>query len=554
MGQYIRLQAILAATGIAMTMAFLSFLSLSRQTVSIPGVGGTYSEGVIGQPQFINPLLMQYNQVDQDLSALIFNGLTSMDGQGNLEPDLAKSWDVSEDGLSYTFRLRTDVRWHDGQPFSAEDVLFTISLMQDPEFPGAPYLKRLWQTVTVEQVDSYTVRFTLPEPFPAFIEYTRIGMLPKHVLGDMPARDLLNHPFNVKPIGTGPFKLSDVNAQFARLLSNPLYVEKKPRLAQIALRFYNSFEDTLTAYEKGEIQGIASIPPAHIAEVQQLETLSLYTSILSGYYIVYLNLQAPNSAPYFQEVEVRRALSQALDRESIINEALNGQGLVANGPILPRSWAYDPNQMKTEFSADAAKALLEQSGWVDTNGDGIREKEGVPLAFNLLVGDDPSKIAVAEALSEQWQQIGVSATVKATEQGLGENLVKHNYQAALAEVLLAGDPDPYPFWHQTQIDDGQNYSGWDNTDASVLLEEARTLQDQGRRNDYYFEFQRIFADEVPSLVLFHPAYTYGVDEEVLGVQLPALSNPSDRFRTVTNWYTLTREVIYSGSQFEDVKP
>ena len=554
MGQYIRLQAILAATGIAMTMAFLSFLSLSRQTVSIPGVGGTYSEGVIGQPQFINPLLMQYNQVDQDLSALIFNGLTSMDGQGNLEPDLAKSWDVSEDGLSYTFRLRTDVRWHDGQPFSAEDVLFTISLMQDPEFPGAPYLKRLWQTVTVEQVDSYTVRFTLPEPFPAFIEYTRIGMLPKHVLGDMPARDLLNHPFNVKPIGTGPFKLSDVNAQFARLLSNPLYVEKKPRLAQIALRFYNSFEDTLTAYEKGEIQGIASIPPAHIAEVQQLETLSLYTSILSGYYIVYLNLQAPNSAPYFQEVEVRRALSQALDRESIINEALNGQGLVANGPILPRSWAYDPNQMKTEFSPDAAKALLEQSGWVDTNGDGIREKEGVPLAFNLLVGDDPSKIAVAEALSEQWQQIGVSATVKATEQGLGENLVKHNYQAALAEVLLAGDPDPYPFWHQTQIDDGQNYSGWDNTDASVLLEEARTLQDQGRRNDYYFEFQRIFADEVPSLVLFHPAYTYGVDEEVLGVQLPALSNPSDRFRTVTNWYTLTREVIYSGSQFEDVKP
>ncbi|MCB0195292.1 MAG: peptide ABC transporter substrate-binding protein [Anaerolineae bacterium] len=554
MGQYIRLQAILAATGIAMTMAFLSFLSLSRQTVSIPDVGGTYSEGVIGQPQFINPLLMQYNQVDQDLSALIFNGLTSMDGQGNLEPDLAKSWDVSEDGLSYTFRLRTDVRWHDGQPFSAEDVLFTISLMQDPEFPGAPYLKRLWQTVTVEQVDSYTVRFTLPEPFPAFIEYTRIGMLPKHVLGDMPARDLLNHPFNVKPIGTGPFKLSDVNAQFARLLSNPLYVEKKPRLAQIALRFYNSFEDTLTAYEKGEIQGIASIPPANIAEVQQMETLSLYTSILSGYYIVYLNLQAPNSAPYFQEVEVRRALSQALDRESIINEALNGQGLVANGPILPRSWAYDPNQMKTEFSPDAAKALLEQSGWVDTNGDGIREKEGVPLAFNLLVGDDPSKIAVAEALSEQWQQIGVSATVKATEQGLGENLVKHNYQAALAEVLLAGDPDPYPFWHQTQIDDGQNYSGWDNTDASVLLEEARTLQDQGRRNDYYFEFQRIFADEVPSLVLFHPAYTYGVDEEVLGVQLPALSNPSDRFRTVTNWYTLTREVIYSGSQFEDVKP
>lgn len=554
MGQYIRWQAILAATGIALTMAFLSFLSLSRQTVTIPDVGGVYSEGVVGKPQFINPLLMQYNQVDQDLNALIFNGLTKMDGNGQIEPDLAKSWEVSDDGLTYTFRLRTDVHWHDGRPFTADDVLFTISLMQDPDFPGVAYLGRLWQSVTAEKLDEYTIRFVLPEPFPAFAEYTRIGILPKHILGSMPARDLLNHPFNLKPIGTGPFKLDEVNTQFARLVNNPLYAGKKPRLAQMALRFYSSFDKALAAYKTGEIQGISTIPPEAIADVQNLETLNLYTALLSGYYIVYLNLQDPETAPFFQEVEVRQALAYGLEREAIIRQALNGQALVANGPILPWSWAYDPNQPKLDYSPDLATSLLDQAGWIDADGDGVREKEGSPLAFTLLTNEDPAKIAVARALSQQWQQIGVAVTVEPAGHGLGEQLDQRDYQAALAEVLLAGDPDPYPFWHQTQVEDGQNYPGWNNTDASVLLEEARTIQDQGHRNDFYFEFQRIFATEVPSIVLFYPTYTYGVSQEIHGVQLPNLSNPSDRFRTVTDWYTLTREVIYSGSQFQDVKP
>lgn len=554
MGQYIRWQAILAATGIALTMAFLSFLSLSRQTVTIPDVGGVYSEGVIGKPQFINPLLMQYNQVDQDLNALIFNGLTKMDGEGNIEPDLAKSWDVSDDGLTYTFRLRTDIHWHDGRPFTADDVVFTISLMQDPDFPGVAYLGDLWQSVTVEKLDQYTIRFVLPEPFPAFAEYTRIGMLPKHILGSMPARDLLNHPFNLKPIGTGPFKLDEVNTQFARLVSNPLYAGKKPRLAQMALRFYSSFDEALAAYKIGEIQGISTIPPEAIADVQNLETLNLYTALLSGYYIVYLNLQDPDTAPFFQEVEVRQALAYGLDREALIRQALNGQALVANGPILPWSWAYNPDQPKLDYAPEMAASLLDQAGWIDADGDGVREKEGVPLAFTLLTSDDPAKIAVVQALSQQWQQIGVAATVEAAGHGLGDQLAQRNYQAALAELLLAGDPDPYPFWHQTQVEDGQNYPGWNNTDASVLLEEARTIQNQGHRGDYYFEFQRIFAEEVPSIVLFYPTYTYGVNQDIHGVQLPNLSNPSDRFRTVTDWYTLTREVIYSGSQFQDVKP
>ncbi len=552
MGRHIRWQAVITLTGIAMTMAFLGFLAFSRTTVTVPDVGGTYTEGLAGIPQFINPLLAHYNQVDQDLTVLIFNGLTRSDGTGNLEPDLAKSWTVSDDGLAYIFKLRQDVRWQDGQPFTADDVLFTIDLMQDPDFPGVPYLGNLWQTVIAEKLDDYTIRFRLPEPFPAFADFTTIGILPEHRLKDMPARDLLSHPFNFKPVGTGPFMLDEINAEFARLSVNPFYTGPKPRLAHLEFRFYRSYQETIAAYQAGEVQGISDIPPQAMPMVQDIESLNLYTARLSGYEIIYLNLQAPERAPFFQEVEVRQALVHALDRQAIIDQALHGQGLVATGPIRPWSWAYNPQQPVVEFDLVQANALLAEAGWVDSDGDGLRDKEGRSLAFDLLTSDDPARIKVAEAVSQQWQQVGISATVEVVGAGLGERLVQHDFQAALAEVLVTGDPDPYPLWHLSQIEGGQNYAGWRNDEASMLLESARMVTDKGTRNDFYFEFQRIFAEEAPSIVLFYPVYTYGVSQEVFEVQLAPMTNPSDRFRTLPNWYMLTRRVIYSEAQFQEV--
>ncbi|MFN8454837.1 MAG: peptide ABC transporter substrate-binding protein [Anaerolineae bacterium] len=546
MGRHIRWPAILTFTGIAMTMAFLIFLAFSRTTVTLPDVGGTYIEGIAGIPQFINPLLAQYNQVDQDLTALIFNGLTRFNGQGELEPDLARNWIVSDDGLVYVFKLRNNIRWQDNRPLTADDVIFTIGLMQNPDFPGVPGLARLWQTVTVEKVDNTTIRFTLPEPYPAFADFTTIGILPQHLLKDMPARDMLNHPFNLKPVGSGPFKLDEVNAEFARLSTNPLYSGAKPRLAHMELRFYPSYQETITAYQAGAVLGVSSVPPQAIPQVKTLDSLNLYTARLAAQEIIYLNLQDLTESPFFQEVKVRQALLHALDRQAIIDQALNGQGLIANGPIRSWSWAYDAGQPVSSFDPGKAAALLDEAGWKDSDGDGVRDKEGRPFTFRLLTSDEPDRVKVAELASQQWQKVGIAATLETIGAGLGDRLAKHQFQAALAEVVLTGDPDPYPFWHQTQIAGGQNYAGWSNDDASMLLEQARTLTDKGKRNDYYFQFQRIFADQAPSLVLFHPVYTYGVSHEVYDVQLGPMSNPSDRFRTIANWYLLTRQVIDSG--------
>ncbi len=551
MGRHIRWQAIITVTGIALTLTFLGLLAFSRTTITLPDEQGTYREGIAGRPQLVNPLLADYNPVDQDLSSLIFNGLTRSDGQGGLKPDLAERWEVSEDGLAYLFKLREDIRWQDGQPVTADDVIFTVNLMQDPDFPGVPYLGDLWRSVTAQKLDDYTVRFLLAEPYPAFVDYTTIGLLPAHLLEDVAAADLISHPFNLEPVGTGPYRLEQITAQYARLSANPLYHGDAPRLANIELRFYPSYQAAIAAYQSGEVEGIGFVPPQAISDLQTTDSLNLYTARLSAYTLIYLNLQAPEQLPFFNEAKIRTALLMALDRQAIIDQALNGQGLVASGPIRSWSWAYNPNLPVIPHDPATAGGLLDEAGWIDRDGDDIRDRDGVPLAFRLLSDDSPDKIAVAEAVSEQWRQIGVAATVEVVGAGLGERLTQRDFEAALAEVMLTADPDPYPLWHRSQINGGQNYGGWDNQTASELLQAARTITSTGRRSDFYFDFQRIFAQEVPALILFHPVYTYGVNQDVLEVQLGPLTNGSDRFRTITDWYVLTQQVIYSESQFDE---
>ncbi|NJN95470.1 MAG: hypothetical protein HC875_15850, partial [Anaerolineales bacterium] len=244
----------------------------------------------------------------------------------------------------------------------------------------------------------------------------------------------------------------------------------------------------------------------------------------------------------------------ALDRQAIIDQALHGQGCWPTVPSARGSWAYNPDQPPIPFDPGKAASLLDEAGWRDSDGDGLRDKDGRPLAFNLLTSDDPDRVKVAETVSQQWRQAGIGASVEVVGAGLGDRLANHQFQAALAEVLLTGEPDPYPFWHQTQIQGGQNYAGWSHDEASMLLEQARAVTDKGRRNDFYYQFQHIFAEEMPSLILFHPVYTYGISREVHDVQLLPMNNPSDRFRTIAQWYLLTRRVIESEAPLPGLAP
>lgn len=549
--KHIRWQAAIAFLGMILIVVVLGHLAFSFTTVIVPDVGGTYVEGLAGNPKYINPILSQYNDVDRDLCALIFNGLTDANEKGEIVPDLATRWEVSDDGLTYTFHLRRGVRWHDGAPFTADDIVFTINSIRNPDFQGVPYLAELWRTVSVRRIDDYTISFTLQEPFAPFIDYTTLGILPAHILRNVEAEALPQAQFNTQPVGTGLFQVEELSARHVVLRANPHFYGDKPYLSTIEFKFYPDYESIFSAYEKGEIEGISRVLPEDLPKAREHPNLNLFSARLSGYTLVLLNLNNPNT-PFFQSKEVRQALLYALDRQKIIDGILDGQGLVAHSPIMPDSWAYYQSIRRYGYDPNQAKALLDQAGWVDSDGDGIREKEGIRLEFGLLTNDDPTRVRIIEEIARQWAAVGVKAVPQTIGvAGLVRDFLRpRRYDAILTQWQeLPPDPDPYPLWHSTQGQgEGQNYAGFAHREADQIMEEARLTTDQARRMELYHRFQQIFADEVPALLLYHPVYSYAIDERVKGVQIAPMIDPSDRFRTIADWYVLTRRVILSEAQ------
>ena len=537
-------QAGLAALGIALVFLVLFQFVSTVPVEPTPEVlvwGGTYVEGVVGYSETINPILAPRmapaNPVDQDLSALVFEGLTSLDASGQISPALALDWDVSEDGSVYEFRLRQGVTWHDGAPFSADDVAFTVQAIQDPEYEGDPSLSTLWRNVSVYEVDNYTVRFTLDEPFPSFLYYTTIGLLPAHLLGNVPAAGLGRHVFSTEePIGTGMFQVESVAPDRVVLAANPAYWGAEPELDGLEFWFYGSWDALLTDYELGAVHGFHPTRLEDLSRLVSEPNLQLYAAPTAGYGIVFLNLQR-DSVAFFQEQEVRQALLYGIDRQVLIDDILGGQGLVAHSPIVAMSWATDPALRQYGYDPERAIGLLDSVGWMDSTADRVRDREGVDLAFTLLVGDDPLMVRMAEEMSRQWRAIGIEVELRPVTTDAANRFVRsRNFDAALVEVDLTADTDPYPLWHSTQAESGQNFAGFQNEEADLVMEGIRSTMDPEQQLELYHDFQRIFAEQVPSLLLYYPIYIYAVDSEVNGVQLAPLLHNSDRFRNVEDWY------------------
>jgi peptide/nickel transport system substrate-binding protein len=552
----VRWQLLIIGLGMALAGILLTYLALKYVVREVPTVGGTYVEGIAGTPHYVNPLLSDYNEADEDLCALVFSGLTRFNSRGEVVPELARSWDISPDGQTYTFHLRTDVRWHDDRPFTADDVLFTVDLLQDPDYPGPPDVGGLWRTVQVEKIDNYTVQFLLSEPLASFLDFTTIGLLPSHLLQDVRAAELTELDFNLSPIGTGPFQVQEVEVVDGAITSvllqrNADYYGYGPLLEHVRLQFYPTYQSVLRAYEAGEVEGVSRILQEDLprAYAEENENLTLYTAPLARYALVFLNLNQPEELPFFQDVEVRQALLYGLDREEMIHQLLGEQGMVAHSPIVANTWAYDEEIRRYDYDPAQARALLAEGGWALLSGRTVRTKQGVPFSFTLLASTDPSHIAMAEEIARQWRQLNIEVEVQTLSPvALREALEQRNYEAALVELAMPGDPDPYPLWHQTQITVGQNYAGLNHRRISELLETARVIVNRDRRTDLYHEFQTLFADEVPAILLYNVMYTYGVDQKVKGVQIAPLMQPSDRFSTITHWHVAQRRVIVSQSE------
>jgi len=419
--------------------------------------------------------------------------------------------------------------------------------MQDPDLPVLPDLANLWRSVIATKEDDRTIVFHLSQPYAAFPDYVTLrwfGVIPKHYWERYAPEEIPRAQLNTQPIGSGPFKLVEIDSQHARLEPVLQQFEEPPYLDALEFRFFPDYPSILAAAEAGEVHGVSRVLPEYQKQAEAIPDLQLFTSPMPGYAMALFNFDSTN-APFLAEQTVRQALAYGLDRDKLLTEIIPGVGLKADSPILPGTWAYNPDIPKYPYDPKRAMKLLEDAGWVDTNNDGVREREGQELAFTILSDDAPHSIAVSQTMAQDWARIGVRVTPQPVSfTGLVTDfLVPRNFDAALVSVELIGDPDPYPMWHSSQTSpQGQNFGGWKNREADILMEQARLTSDREERRQLYFEFQRIFANDLPAILLYYPLYTYGASTAVHDMEVGRLNEPADRFRTFAKWYINTRKI------------
>lgn len=517
-----------------------------------PEQGGIYTEGLVGSLGRLNPLLDWNNAADRSVNRLLFSGLIRFDEHGLPQADVAEGWGVSEDGTIYNFTLRDNAVWHDGTPVTSDDVIFTVDMMKSAGSLFPQDIKDLWEKIEVARLNDKNLKFTLPEPYVPFIDYLTFGILPKHLLEAVSPDEMPNAEFNINPVGTGPYRFDHLLVDDGQITGVVLtiantYYGKPPFVEQVVFRYYPTSAEALDAYQQGDVLSVSEITSDVLQAALEEPNLSVYTSRLPQMTFVLFNLNNAE-VPFLQDANLRRALVLATNRSYIVNTLMKGQAVLADGPILPQSWAYHDGIERFEFDPDKSVNLLKSEGYViPPEGGEVRSKDGILLSFTMVHPDDALHTQIAEMIQEQWAEIGVAVELQAVsyDRLATDFLVPRRYEAALVDLNLARtpDPDPYPFWHQAESTGGQNYSQWDHRAASEYLEQARVTTDYTLRTRLYRNFQVVFAKELPALPLFVPVYSYGVDSQVQGVQVAALYDPSDRLATFSNWYLLTRRAL-----------
>ncbi len=516
-------------------------------TVERPRPGGAYVEGIAGSPLSLNPLFASFNDPDRDISKLLFSGLTTLDRDGMVLPDLADKWDIAGDGKSYTFHLRPGVRWHDGRSFSPEDVVFTYRFLQTKETQVDPDLTALWQGIKVEKADAESVRFVLDQPYAPFLAYTTIGILPQHLLQDVAPKDLAKTGFNARPVGSGPFKIKDVAVDQVTLEANPDYYAGRPYLNTMTFRFFRDDQALASAIAANQVNGgllRSTVGKDAIALVGQNREMVLRAMPRTSYSVLFLNTQSA----LFKSKTVRQALAYGINQEALVERVAGGLGVVAESPIPQDSWAYNPNAKRYPYDPVKAAQLLESEGW-KLNANGVREKDGQPFKLALLTNDDKLRVAAGEELVRALRRVGIQGELAASgPTGLAQNfLIPRKYDAILYGIDPGYDPDPYPLWHSSQATaDGLNVSGFSNQQTDELLEKARTTTDVAQRKKLYDQFQDAFEEEMPSVLLYHPVYTYAQDRRLRNVRLGVLYDTSSRFFNVREWFMETQRVWNPG--------
>lgn len=576
--------AIILVSGI-----FLSIRFYINHVKIAPKDGGTYTEGLVGSPKLINPLYASVNNIDNDISCLIYSGLLKRDKDNKLVPDLAEKFEISSDEKEYTFYLRKDVHWHNKSEFTADDVIFTFNAIADSEYKSP--LKLSFEGTEIEKIDDYTIKLILNEPYAAFLELLTTGILPQELWSQIPPSSANLAELNLKPIGTGPYKFKSLtkdkagNIKLYELEVNNKYYDKKPYLQNLTFKFFSSFQEGVNALNEGRIEGIDFLPKEHEEEIVAKNNYTYHRLNQPQLSALFLN---QDRLGVLIDKRVRQALAHAVSKQEIIATTSPQYTYSIDGPILPMFTEYYNQEIKKyEYDLAKAKQLLDQAGWKivevkedreegedeeipKPRQDGVRDpdshvgtkenetpaiehgtwrKKGEEyLILSLTTVDQPDNIIVAELIKNFWEKLNIKINMDIVSSDLIQNeIIKpRNYQILLYGEILGADPDQYPFWHSSQIgSSGLNLANYNNKKADELLEDARITNNVQTRVEKYKEFQNIIADDLPAIFLYSRNYTYLQDKKIKGFGMTSITIPSDRFNNIGNWYIKTgRRIVW----------
>lgn len=505
--------------------------------VAVPG--GSLTEGIVGFPTHANPLLA-ISDADRDLVALVYSGLMKINNQGVLVPDLAKNYEVSDDGLTYTFTLKDNLTWHDGSPLTTDDIEFTIAKAQDQNVKSPR--RAAWDGVQVEKLSPTVIRFTLKKAYAGFLDNCTLKILPKHIWQNIKPETFLLSEYNITGIGSGPYKIVTVTRDQAgmptiyHLTAFKNYANGEPKITDLYLHFYSNDEEVEAAYEKGEIESYGAVPPEIATDLKtfgaKVNEISLPRS-----FAVFFN----QNQTIFNDKSVRLALSLATDKQALVDQVLKGAGTPIDNPVPPGSVGYVKEAL-AKVDLERAEAVLVKNGW-KKGDDGVWKKSDkkttTRLEFTLATASTPELKQTAELLAAQWGKLGAKVNVAVYDlSDLDQNLIRpRKFEALLFGEVVGRDSDLYSFWHSSQrLAPGLNVAQYTNITADKLLESARQSSDQETRAKQYEKFQTLLANDIPAIFLYSPYYLYILPSKVNGASFPSLVTPAERFSGIATWY------------------
>jgi peptide/nickel transport system substrate-binding protein len=524
-------------TGLVSAVSLISLVTLEQSLLEkVPTYGGTLSEGEIGSPQFINPLLA-ISDADRDLSTLTYAGLMGLGGSGELIPVLAESYSVSPDGKTYTFIINKKAKFTDGTPVTADDVVFTVRKAQDPALKSPEYAN--WSGVNVVAVDQRTVRFTLAKAYAPFLGLTTLGILPARLWQNISDTEFPFSALQTNPVGNGPFKVASVSRDASGLIEsvslseNPYYVLGRPYLDGIRFSFYSNAEDRSRALASSAVESSYGVPGKDV--------------IMAPYARVFGVFWNPSDNQAYARLEVRKALSLALDRQTIVNDVLGGYATPIMGPVPPGEGVKQV-AIPEVTRPDAAASVLEAAGWKYDGEARAWKNAGAKLSLSTITirtSNVPELKNVASAVKADWEKLGIQVDIELYEPGdLSQNVIRpRKYGALLYGMVIDRDQDLYAFWDsQERNDPGLNIALYANKTVDALLEESRGTADAETRMKNLQKVEDTVAADYPAAFIYAPNFVYSVPSDVNGIELPQIITPSDRFATVASWYRYTDAV------------